>query len=166
MTQALKSSRLPDSETVKLRTVAYGLGCHGYNLAIIKPKHLNFACLQIYANQYRLPMLVQLRMVYSSGSIKHHIIGIVHVANGNEIHMHIVEGCHPKRKTIPLNEENLILCFGESKPCSVDQLVVFVLGKKADKKLKDHTSDHYNQMYLNSLTFKKHYQNQLDQFSP
>jgi hypothetical protein len=98
-------------------------------------------------------MLVQLRLVYPSGSIKHHIIGIVHVATGNEIHLHIVEGCHPKRKTITLNEDNLIWCSGECKQCSVDQLVVFVPRKKAVKKLKDHTSDHYNQMYLKLADF-------------
>jgi hypothetical protein len=92
------SKRLPNSQTVKLCTVAYNLGSHGYNNAIIKPRHLDFTCLQIYANQYRLPILVQLRMVYPSGSIKHHIIGIVPVAIGNEIHMHIVEGCHPGQK--------------------------------------------------------------------
>jgi hypothetical protein len=93
---------------------------HGYNYAIAKPGLLDFPCVQIYANQYRLPMLVQLRMVYLSGSIKHHIIGIMPVAIGNEIHMHIVEGCHTKRKTIPLNKENLIWCSGECESCSVD----------------------------------------------
>jgi hypothetical protein len=87
-------------------------------------------------------------MVYPSGSIKHHIIGIVHVAIGNEIHMHIVEGCHPKSKIIPLNEENFIWCSGECESCSVDQLVAFVPGEKAVKKLKDQKSDHYNQMYI------------------
>jgi hypothetical protein len=133
---------------VKLGTVAYALASHGYNYDITKPGQFDFPWLQIYANQYRLPMLVQLRMVYPSGSIKHHIIGIVPVAIGNEIHMHIVEGCHPKRKTIPLNEENLIWCSGECKSCSVDQLVVFVLGENAVKKVKDHTSEHYNQMHI------------------
>jgi hypothetical protein len=93
-------------------------------------------------------MLSQLRMVYPSGSIKHHIIGIVPVAIRNEIHMHIVEGCHPERKTTPLNEDNLIWCSGECKSCSVDQLVAFVPGNNAVKKLKDHTSDHHKQMYL------------------
>ncbi len=87
-------------------------------------------------------------MVYSFGSIKHHKIGIVPVAIGNEIHMHIAEGCHPERKMIPLNEENLIWCSGECKSCSVNQLVAFVPRNNAVKKLKDHTSDHYNQMYL------------------
>jgi hypothetical protein len=97
LTQAFNSTRLPDSQTVKLHTVEYALGPHGYNCATTKPGYLDFPCLQIYANQYRLPMLVQLRMVYPSGSIKHHIIGIMPVAIGNEIHMHIVEGCHPER---------------------------------------------------------------------
>jgi hypothetical protein len=59
-----------------------------------------------------------------------------------------VEGCHPKRKMIPPNEENLIWCSGECESCSVDQLVAFVLGEKAVKKLKNHTSDQHNQMYL------------------
>ena len=86
-------------------------------------------------------------MVYPSESTKYHINGIVPVAIGNEIHMHIVEGCHPKRKTIPHNEENLIWCSGECKSCSVDQLVAFVLGNNAVKKLKDNTSDHLKQMY-------------------
>jgi hypothetical protein len=98
-------------------------------------------------------MLVQLRMVYPSGSIKHHIIGIVPVAIGNEIHTHIVEGYHPESKTLPLNEENLIWCSGECESCSVDQLVAFVLGNNAVKKLKDHTSDHYNQMYSKLVDF-------------
>ncbi len=92
-------------------------------------------------------------MVYPSESIKHHIFGIVPVAIGNEIHMHIVEGCHPERKMIPLNEENLIWCSGECKSCSIDQLVAFVPGGNAVKKLKNHTFDHYNQMYSKLADF-------------
>ncbi len=75
------------------------------------------------------------------------MIGIVPVEIGNEIYMHIVEGCHPERKTIPLNEENLIWCSGECESCSVGQLVAFVLGNNAVKKLKQHKSDHHKQMY-------------------
>ncbi len=55
----------------------------------------DFSFLQKYANHYRLPMLVLLRMIYPPGSIKFHIIGIVPVIVDNEIYMHIVEGCHP-----------------------------------------------------------------------
>ncbi len=48
-----------------------------------------------------------------------------------------------------MNEENLVWCSGKFESCSVNQLVAFVLGKNAVKKLKDHTSDHYKQMYSN-----------------
>jgi hypothetical protein len=74
---------------------------HEYNYAITKPGCLDFPCLKIYANQCRLPLIVQLRMVYPSVSIKNHKIGILPVAIENEIHMHIVEGCHPERKNDP-----------------------------------------------------------------
>ncbi len=125
---------MPDSQTVNLCTVAYDLKSHGYNYAITKPGHLDSARLQFSANQYRLFMLAQLRKVYCSGLIKHHIIGIMPVVNGNESHMHtIVKECQPKRKMIPLNEENLIWCSGECKSYSVNQLVAFVLGEKAVK---------------------------------
>jgi hypothetical protein len=77
------------------------------------------------------------------------------VAIGNEIYMHNVEGCHPERKTIPLNEENLIWCSCECESCSVDQLVAFVLGHNAVKKLKLHKSDHSKQMYSKLVGFKK-----------
>ncbi len=111
-------------------------------------------------------MLVQLRMVYPSGSIKHHIIGIVPVAIGNEIHMDIVEGCHPKRKIIPLNEENLIWCSGECKSCSVDQLVAFVLENNAVNKLKQHKSDHHKQMYSKLVDFKETLSESTESISP
>jgi hypothetical protein len=98
-------------------------------------------------------MLVLLRMVYRRGLIKFHIIGIVPVTVDNEIHMHIVEGCHPKKKTIPLNKPNSIWCCGECESYSVYQFVAFVSGKKAVKKLKEasikcNTIDHHTQMYI------------------
>jgi hypothetical protein len=104
--------------------------------------------------------------VYSSGSIKHHIIGIMPVAIGKEFNMHIVEGCHPKKKMIPLNKENLIWCSGECESCSVDQLVAFLLGKNAVKKLKDHTSDHDKQMYLKFADFQKTFSESTGSISP
>jgi hypothetical protein len=60
----------------------------------------------------------------------------------NEIHMHIVEGCQPPPEVIPLNETNLIGCSGECISCIVKQVVVFLLGKNAVKKLiNDDKSD-------------------------
>jgi hypothetical protein len=137
-----------------LPTVSYALSLHGYSTALTRyGLNLDFSFLQKYANQYRLPMLVLLRMVYPRGSIKFHIIGIVPVTVNNEINMHIVEGCHPEKKTIPLNKANLIWCCGECKSYSVDQFVAFVLGKKAVKKLKKdsikcNTTDHHKRIYF------------------
>ncbi len=65
------------------------------------------------------------------------VIGIVPVTNDNEVSMHIVEGCYPNKKTIPLNKPNFSLCCGECNSYSVDQFVVFVPGKKAVKKQKN-----------------------------
>ncbi len=97
-------------------------------------------------------MLVLLKMVYPRGSIKFHIIGIVPVTVNNEINMHIVEGCHPEKKTILLNKANLIWCYGECESYSVDQFVAFVPGKDAVEKLKKgsikcNTTDHHKWMY-------------------
>ncbi len=56
---------------------------------------------------------------------------------------------------IPLNEDNLIWCSGECKLCSIGELVAFVPKKIPVKKLKDHTSDHYNQMYSKLADFQE-----------
>ncbi len=99
LTQALSSTQLTDTLTVNLPTVSYALSLHGYSTAITrKGLNLDFSLLQKYANQYRLPMLVLLRMVYPHGSIKFHMIDIVPVTVDNEINMHIVEGCHTEKK--------------------------------------------------------------------
>jgi hypothetical protein len=73
-------------------------------------------------------------MAYSCRSIKFQIIGIVPVTVDNEINMHIVEGCHPEKKTIPLNKANLIWCCSKCKSYSVHQFVAFVPGKKGCQK--------------------------------
>jgi hypothetical protein len=99
-------------------------------------------------------------MVYPRGSIKFHIIGIVSVTVDNEINMHIVEGCHPEKKTIPLNKANLIWCCGECESYSVHLFVAFVPGEKAVKKLKKasikcNTTDCHKQMYFEDADFGK-----------
>jgi hypothetical protein len=87
-------------------------------------------------------MLVLLSMTYATGHIKQHLIGIVPLTVDNEVHMHIVEGCHPPQNTIPLNETSLIWCSGECESCNVKQFVVFLPGKVAVKKLmNDDKSD-------------------------
>jgi hypothetical protein len=81
-------------------------------------------------------MLILLRMVYPCGSIKFHNIGIVPVTVDNDIYMHIVERCHPEKKTILLNKPNSILCCGECKSYSVNQFVAFVPEKRLSKSSK------------------------------
>jgi hypothetical protein len=99
LTQGLSSTQLTDTLTINLPTVSYALSLHGYSTAITRNGlNLGFSFLQKYANQYRLPMLVLLRMVYPRGSIKFHIIGIMPVTADNETNMHIVEGCHLEKK--------------------------------------------------------------------
>jgi hypothetical protein len=167
----LSSTRLPDTQTVNLQTVAYDLNAHGYNSAITR-KGINwdFSFLQKYANHYRLPMLVLLTMVYPHGSIRFHIIDIVPVTIDSEIHMHIVEGCHPKKKTIPLNKPNLIWCCGECKSYSVYQFVAFVPGKNVVKKLKAsikcNTTDHHKQMYSKYADVGKTFSESIPSISP
>ncbi len=116
-------------------------------------------------------MLVLLRMVYPRGLIKFHIIGIVPVTVDNEIYMHIVEGCHPEKKTIPLNKPNLIWCCGECKSYSVYQFVAFLLGEKAVKKLKQasikcNTTAHHKQMYLEYADVGKTLSESIPSISP
>jgi hypothetical protein len=58
-----------------------------------------------------------------------------------------------RKKTIPLNEANLIWCCGECESYPVDQFVAFVPGKKAVKKLKKafikcNTTDGHKRMYF------------------
>jgi hypothetical protein len=161
LTRGLLSTQLTDTLTVNLPTVSYALSLHGYSTALTRyGLNLDFSFLQKYANQYRLPMLVLLRMVYPHGSIKFHIIGIVPVTVDNEINMHIVEGCHPEKKMIPLNKANLTWCCGECESYSVDQFVAFVPGKKAVKKLKKasikcNTTDRQKRMYFEDTGGRK-----------
>ncbi len=77
---------------------------------------------------HQYPMLVILNMTNILYQSRKHLIGIVPLSQGNEVHMHIVEGSHPKKKTIPLNQTNLGWCSGDSS-CFVDRVIVFLPGK-------------------------------------
>ncbi len=52
LTQALPSTRLPNTQHVNLPTVSYALSAHGYNTAITRKGSLDFSFLQKYANQF------------------------------------------------------------------------------------------------------------------
>jgi len=136
LTDALQTTSLPRTQRVNFATVLYCLLAHGYKTTISEKKSFDFSFLHNYANQSQTPMLVLLRMQYPQKIVKFHVIGIVPVRIDNEVHMHIVEGCHPNKKTIPLNEPNFTWCCGECDSYSVDQFVAFEPGKKAATKLQ------------------------------
>ena len=54
----------------------------------------------------------------------------------DEIEMHIVDGCHSKQKSIPLNEVNFRWCCSGSISFYVEQFAVFTPGKKSVAYLK------------------------------
>jgi hypothetical protein len=72
--------------------------------------------------------------------------------------MHIVEGSHPKNKTIPLNQTNLGWCSGDSS-CFVDRVHVFLPGKNIialQKRVNKSTTDHlYLQSAANATQLKE-----------
>ncbi len=120
---------MSDVQKQTLDSVEYALRAHGYSTAISKKEEFNFSFLQQYANRYKSPLLVLLRMSYPTGHDRQHLIGIVPIEVENETHMHIVEGCHPQKTMIPLNEKTLTWCSGECNSCIVNQFVMFLPGK-------------------------------------
>ena len=69
-------------------------------------------------------------MEYSGEQWRQHLVGIFPVNIGDEIQMHIVDGCHPNQKSIPLNEENFRWCCSGCITFYVEQFAVLVPGKK------------------------------------
>lgn len=104
-------------------------------------------------------MLVLLNLTNVLYQSRKHLIGIVPLSQGDEVHMHIVEGSHPKNKTIPLNQTNLGWCSGDSS-CFVDRVVVFLPGKRIikalQKRINGSTTDHlYLQSAANATQLKE-----------
>jgi hypothetical protein len=138
LSKALRTTRLlPDDQNVNLGSVAYALQMHGYSYTISKKVSMECSLLQQYTIKYQFPLLVLLEMSYASGDKRQHLIGIVPIKVENEVCMHIVDGCHPEKKTILLNETNLSWCSGGCVSFIVNQLVVFLPGKKMIKRLKN-----------------------------
>jgi len=119
----VSSNILPN---ISIDSVNYSLQIHGYSTAITKKRNqFNLISIEQYATSHRYPMLVLLNMTNVLYQSRKHLIGIVPLSQGDEVHMHIVEGSHPKNKTIPLNQTNLGWCSGDSS-CFVDRVVVFL----------------------------------------
>ena len=111
-------------------SINYSLQIHGYSTAITKKgNQFDLRLIEQYAMSHQYPMLVLLNMTNVLYRSRKHLIGIVPLSQGDEVHMHIVEGSHPKNKTITFNQKNLGWCSGDSS-CFVDRVVVFLPEKK------------------------------------
>ena len=108
---------------------------HGYSIAMTRVMKMNDSMelneLEQYIISRNLPMLIVLNMEYSGNQWRKHLVGIIPVKKGDEVEMHIVDGCHPKQKSIPLNEVNFRWCCSGSISFYVEQFAVFTPGKKS-----------------------------------
>ncbi len=130
--QAFVSSNIIPN--ISIDSVNYFNQIHGYSTAITKKgNQFDLIWIEQYAMSHQYPMLVLLNMTNILYQFRKHHIGIVPLSQGNEVHMHIVEGSYPENKTIPLNQTNLGWCSGNSS-CFVDWVVVFLPGKKILKR--------------------------------
>ena len=108
---------------------------HGYSIAMTRVMKMNDSMelneLEQYIISRNLPMLIVLNMEYSGNQWRKHLVGIIPVKKGDEVEMHIVDGCHPKQKSIPLNKVNFRWCCSGSISFYVEQFAVFTPGKKS-----------------------------------
>jgi hypothetical protein len=146
--QAFVSSNILPN--ISIDSVSYSLQIHGYSTAITKKRNqFDLRSIEQYAisHQYLMLVLNMTNVLYQS---RKHLIGIVPLSQGDEVHMHIVEGSHPENKTIPLNKKKIGWCSGDSS-CFVDRVVVFLPGKRIikalQKRINESTTDH---LYLHS----------------
>jgi hypothetical protein len=147
--QAFVSSNILPN--ISIDSVNYSLQIHGYSTAITKKgNQFNLISIEKYATSHQYPMLVFLNMTnFLSGK---HLIGIVPLSQGDEVHIHIVEGSHPENKTIPLNQKNLGWCSGDSS-CFVDRVVVFLPGKNYYSATKENKRI-YNRSFVFAISCK------------
>jgi hypothetical protein len=117
-----------------LPAVVHALKHHGYSTAMTRKmtqyNSMELNDLELHINTHKFPMLIVLNREYSGEQWRQHLIGIVPVNIGDEIQMHIVDGCHPNQKSIPLNEENFRWCCSGCITFYVEQFALLVPGKK------------------------------------
>ena len=133
----LTVAKTPTAEEIvyNLPGVVHALtNVHGYSIAMTRVMKIKDSMklndLEQYIISRNLPMLIVLNMEYSGKQWRKHLVGIIPVKKGDEIEMHIVDGCHPKQKSIPLNEVNFRWCCSGSISFYAEQFVVFTPGKK------------------------------------
>jgi hypothetical protein len=97
LSQAFVSSNILPN--ISSDSVNYSLQKHGYSTAITKKgNQFNLRSIEQHATSHLYPMLVLLNMTDVLYQSRKHLIGIAPLSQGDEVHMHIVEGSHPKKK--------------------------------------------------------------------
>ncbi len=88
--QAFVSSNILPN--ISIDSVNFSLQKHDYSTAILKRRNqFDLRFIEQYARSHRYPMLVLLNMTNVSYQSRKHLIGIVPLSQGDEVHMHIVE---------------------------------------------------------------------------
>ncbi len=84
---------------ISIDSVNFPLQKNGYSTAITKKgNQFDLRLIEQYATSHQYPMLVLLNMTHILYQSRKHLIGIVPLSQGDEVHMHIVEGSHPEKK--------------------------------------------------------------------
>ena len=106
--------------------------CIAFSRLMTNDNSLKFKELDKCINSAKVPSLIILNITYSGNQSRRHLIGIVpSVMIDKRTEMHIVDGCHPKQKSIPLNKVNFRWCCSGSISFYVEQFAVFTPGKKS-----------------------------------
>ena len=81
-------------------------------------------------------------------------IVVVPMKVGDEIQMHIVDGCHPDQKLFPFNKQIVCWCCSGCISFYVELFAVFMAGKKSIDILKRHyrSGDGNQQFYQTQMT--------------
>ncbi len=92
----VSSNILPN---ISIDSVNFSLQKHGYSTAITNRRNqIDLRLIEQYGTSHQYPMLVLLNTTNVLYQSRKHLIGIVPLSQGNEVHMHIVEGSQPKKK--------------------------------------------------------------------
>ena len=129
---------MKNKDTIHVKKLFQDFITHKISMEEFIKKGNQFGLISIeqYATSHQYPMLVLLNTTNVLYQSRKHLIGIVPLSQGDKVHMHIVEGSHPPKKTIPLNQTNLGWCSGDIS-CFVDRVVVFLPGKNYQSATKE-----------------------------
>ncbi len=96
---------------ISIGSVKFSLQKHGFSPAITKKgNQFNLISIEQYATSHQYPMLVLLNMTNILYQSRKHLIGTVPLSQCNEVHMHIVEGSHHKKKQYLSIKQIWVVC--------------------------------------------------------